>query len=340
MAQAAPEWIWDAAHNDYYYVQTDSYGRHTYIFSRQQAAAAAASQVPAPSSSNQLSGNHGYGHNRRDSATQHNPLQPQYIEDGNPRQLLPFIRGTPQNGAYEPLDESFRMRTGAEARQFFKPGKVLSMLHTQAASRDVPDSNSCITYISFGERAFSQIRRFIVVEARSGFVYACPISTYSKRGTTKPGCNPYEHAIAYFRGTRPTLVMGETALPKDPIAIVPADPNEVMHPASRVQFGKVYPIECNVKVKDIGDVAPEDMARFLLYYREENRPDQSDPQPSDTYLSPTSPSTYSASQHQASSPTTQYYSAPLQNYSTYQGQGYPNDQAHNGHYGHLGYPYQ
>lgn len=68
------------------------------------------------------------------------------------------------------------------------------------------------------------------------------------------------------------LLPGEY-LVKDPIAITPADPTLTMQPASRLQFGKVYPIEMNVKVKDIGDVVPVDLSKLATYYAEErNRP--------------------------------------------------------------------
>jgi hypothetical protein len=47
------------------------------------------------------------------------------------------------------------------------------MLHVQAASENTlaPISDN-ITVIKYGERAFSQIRRFVIVEVRRGFVYA------------------------------------------------------------------------------------------------------------------------------------------------------------------------
>jgi hypothetical protein len=47
------------------------------------------------------------------------------------------------------------------------------MLHIQAASADElrPLSDN-ITLVKYGEKAFSQIRRFIVAEKKRGFVYA------------------------------------------------------------------------------------------------------------------------------------------------------------------------
>ena len=57
---------------------------------------------------------------------------------------------------------------------------------------------------------------------------------------------------------------------KDPIEIVPADRNATMDPASRLRFGKTFPVEWNVKVKEIGRVASHDMAKMIRYWQQED----------------------------------------------------------------------
>lgn len=47
------------------------------------------------------------------------------------------------------------------------------MLHIQAASaNDLAPISDNITVVKYGEKAFSQIRRFVIVDSRRGFVYA------------------------------------------------------------------------------------------------------------------------------------------------------------------------
>jgi hypothetical protein len=46
------------------------------------------------------------------------------------------------------------------------------MLHIQAASRHALQESDSVTVVKYGEHAFSQIRRFVVVNVRRGFVYA------------------------------------------------------------------------------------------------------------------------------------------------------------------------
>ena len=59
----------------------------------------------------------------------------------------------------------------------------------------------------------------------------------------------------------------------EPIAIEPADTTLIMHAASRLRFSKTYPIEWNVKVKDIGRVIPEDMSKLISYWKAQNGSD-------------------------------------------------------------------
>ncbi|KAI4673437.1 uncharacterized protein J4E84_011079 [Alternaria hordeiaustralica] len=100
------------------------------------------------------------------------------------------------------------------------------------------------------------------------------IGTYPGRGTLKDGCNPAEHTIVYFSGTDPAscYIPGEyeRGMTKEPIEVVPAEPNEKIRRESRIRFGKVYPIEMNVKVKDIGRVREDQISALISYWAQEN----------------------------------------------------------------------
>ena len=61
----------------------------------------------------------------------------------------------------------------------------------------------------------------------------------------------------------------EAGMTKEPIEIIPADSSVVISPYSRLRLGKTYPIEWNVKVKDIGQVHPEHVSKLLMYWRNE-----------------------------------------------------------------------
>ncbi|KAF2996447.1 hypothetical protein E8E13_003810 [Curvularia kusanoi] len=212
---------------------------------------------------------------RPDSVVEPDPPAPVPQET---RAVLPnFIAGTPETGWYDRLDPSYRMRTGAEARQFFKKGRVFAMLYSEPAGETArfDPHNDAYTTVRFGEAVFTQIRRFVIVSVRRGFVYACAIATYGGQGTRKHGCNPAEHAVICNTGVDPrTCLLPGESLPKEGIQVDPpeqADSNSYLSTKSRLRFGKAYTIEWNVKVKDIGTVAARDMARLLQYYQDEDR---------------------------------------------------------------------
>jgi hypothetical protein len=156
------------------------------------------------------------------------------------------------------------------------------MLYSDAMGNtsDTGLDDDAYSAIRFGEVVYSTIRRFVVVGVRQGFVYAwwvariplekdsddtiSPISTYSNRGTLKPGCDPSAHAIIYFSGIDPQscYLQGEVGMTTEPVEVVPADSSLVMKPKSRIRFSKTIPVEMNVKVKDIGRVHSDHMSNL------------------------------------------------------------------------------
>ncbi|KAJ4395257.1 hypothetical protein N0V91_010959 [Didymella pomorum] len=146
------------------------------------------------------------------------------------------------------------------------------MLYTEPAGAQSQINDEAYSFVRYQEVVYSQIRRFIVVEVKRGFVYACAISTYKNRGTNKPGCVPSEHAIAYFTGTDPAYCYFqgefENGMNKEAIEVEPAQDAGEMKSESRIRFSKTYPVEMNLKVKDIGRVSHYSLSRLLAYWQE------------------------------------------------------------------------
>lgn len=71
-------------------------------------------------------------------------------------------------------DVGYWMRSGSDARKFFVEGKVFSMLYIENASETCQpkDDDEAYTVVRFNERAYSTIRRFVVVDVKKGFVKA------------------------------------------------------------------------------------------------------------------------------------------------------------------------
>jgi hypothetical protein len=87
-----------------------------------------------------------------------------------------------------------------------------------------------------------------------------PIQTYTGRGAAKPGLIMSDHGIIHTSPDPPNQLPGEQ-LTKYSIRVERSGAEE-LSPASRVNYGKAYAVEHNVKVLDIGIVFPDH--RYLL----------------------------------------------------------------------------
>ena len=95
-----------------------------------------------------------------------------------------------------------------------------------------------------------------------------PITTYSGRGVAKPGLTPEairHHTIIHMIGTPAARKASELGMTKSPIAVDPSTPREKLDQMSRLNFGKIYTVEHNVKVKSVGTVTKESMPNFEAY---------------------------------------------------------------------------
>ena len=79
-----------------------------------------------------------------------------------------------------------------------------------------------------------------------------PVQTYKGRGATKPGLVMHDHGVIHTTISAPNLMPGEN-LTKYSIRVEPSG-SEALEPQSRVNYGKAYAVEHNVKVLDIGMV--------------------------------------------------------------------------------------
>ena len=96
------------------------------------------------------------------------------------------------------------------------------------------------------------------------------ISTHGARGTVGKMMNQKEHGIIFTGGEAPQKLPGEKKLNKDPIEVIPVDSTQALDPLSRINYAKPYPIEHNVKVREVGKVAQRQVRKLLAYYQTES----------------------------------------------------------------------
>ncbi|OAG16551.1 hypothetical protein CC77DRAFT_382152 [Alternaria alternata] len=129
------------------------------------------------------------------------------------------------------------------------------MLWTEPVGQANPGKTRNSTHFStvlYGQTAFSEIRRFVVVRNKGDFSQCIPIQTYKGQGATKQGLIVDDHGVIHTTASAPDLLPGEK-LTKYSVQVQPYK-DERLEPESRVNYGKAYAVEHNVKVLEVGMV--------------------------------------------------------------------------------------
>ena len=172
----------------------------------------------------------------------------------------------------EELDHRYQKRT--DAKRFFAIGRVFAMLFHEGAG-DVKGGHlsQAVPFRKYNQEVYSHIRRMVVVRERHGYCWCIPINTYNYQGVAKKGLSAQDrkaHCVIYMDNTNPTIDIREKGLiTKKSIAVTAAHPDQKLHQMSRLNFGKVYSVEWNVKVMNVGKVNADSMPAFASYWRNE-----------------------------------------------------------------------
>jgi hypothetical protein len=190
--------------------------------------------------------------------------------------IAPDIQGDGER--QETLDERYYVRS--DGQKFFVLGRVFAMLwHESAGAPPKGPQLSNKEHFSpyrtgrYREPIHSHILRMVVVRERHGYCWCIPINTYSGRGLLKPGFHREDwksHAIIYMDNTRPwASVEEESLMSKKPIAVRAASSDQKLNKMSRLNFGRPYSVQWNVKVMNVGKITQDSMPRFESYWRNE-----------------------------------------------------------------------
>lgn len=168
----------------------------------------------------------------------------------------PAIQGKPPNFREAIPYPRYQKRPRPE--KFFVPGKVFEILWCEPAGE--PGSATSTNVTTDGSSVFFKFRRFIVIRHGHTSCTAIPISTYGGKGTGKRGIVKSEHAIVYTGRLPPRPLPsevpshGELPMREKAIRIIPDVRASSLDPLSRLNYGKVFTIEHNLKVASFGVV--------------------------------------------------------------------------------------
>ncbi|KAH8774002.1 hypothetical protein BGZ57DRAFT_824038 [Hyaloscypha finlandica] len=187
------------------------------------------------------------------------------------------IKREPGRGDVEVLDSRYRAVERKNSTWFWKVGRVFQMLWTEPIGhklRGDTRENSHISTIWLRDKAFCEIRQFVIVAEGHGVVTCLAIHTYSGQATLKAHLpDPQNHAIIYTSKKCPPEVQktDEDGTPvfeqlsKDPIRVVSEsnDTEGQLSPLSRINYTKLYVVENHIRVLNIGIVHEMSMASLI-----------------------------------------------------------------------------
>jgi hypothetical protein len=144
-------------------------------------------------------------------------------------------------------------------RAFFKKGRVFMVPWPEPGGDFVKEAS--------GPQIILKIRRFVVIRPKATFCLCLPINTYEGQATTKPGVSAQDHAAVVPEGESPRYHANETELQKSAIHIkIENQSTGPVDHMARINFAKVYTVEYNVKVCNVGRIIPDSIWRMDEYF--------------------------------------------------------------------------
>ena len=128
--------------------------------------------------------------------------------------------------------------------------------------------------VSYRALNYNQLYLFFLIIRRALPIYeiytnrTSPVRDYRRQGATKIGVTVEDHAVIYTGDqfeSPPELLSGE-GITKQALRVI-TDGNEILDTCSRINFGKTYTVEHDVKVLSIGIIAPEHLYLLENYWK-------------------------------------------------------------------------
>jgi hypothetical protein len=171
-----------------------------------------------------------------------------------------FVKGT--GGHVEKLDPSYTTRRH-DYQKFFQVGRVFSTLWTDGSSPSHEDDSGFESEVFYLEKVHCKIRRFVVLWPGKRFFTCLPITSYAGQGVLKRSIRLNEHGFIYCQ-KEPKEVDQMSLMP---LKLLPSKTGGKLQEHSLVNYGRVYKVETNVKVRDNGVLDKDSKGILFHNYR-------------------------------------------------------------------------
>jgi hypothetical protein len=165
-------------------------------------------------------------------------------------------------------------RVVEKPKRFFSVGRIFKTVWFEPGGHRAPIGRGNMEYTQdcpafYTEKPFAKFRWFVVVRKRLHHSLCFSITTFGRRGATKASRGRSKDFVVLFSaGVDPPKAYPEENIVRDPIALIIEDNEQFISPTARLDCGRIYTVEDNLKVMKIGRVHPDYLPRMDEYFAE------------------------------------------------------------------------
>ncbi|KAK4248700.1 hypothetical protein C7999DRAFT_30813 [Corynascus novoguineensis] len=160
-------------------------------------------------------------------------------------------------------------------KRFFQPGRVFAAEWFEPATADIleqqPPPKGLVTKYEgiHGGKPVAKYRWFVVVRRRLHHSLCFRVATYGGKGASKLARGRAADFVVLYRANiEPAAPYPDEEISRPPIAIIIETPGQYISPIARLDCGRIYTVEDNLKVAKIGRVHPSHLSSLDDYYKE------------------------------------------------------------------------
>jgi len=163
----------------------------------------------------------------------------------------------------------------AKPKRFFAIGRIFKTVwfepgpqeDSTTANPDVDWSAACPAFHE--QKPFAKFRWFVVVRKRLHHSLCFAITTFGGRGAMKPSRGrAKDFVVLYPASIEPPEPEPEEQIERDPLGMIIEEGQQYLSPAARVDCGRIYTVEDNLRVMKIGRIHPESLQNLEKYFQE------------------------------------------------------------------------
>ncbi|KAK4188983.1 hypothetical protein QBC35DRAFT_381311 [Podospora australis] len=171
------------------------------------------------------------------------------------------------------LDDRFQVV--AKPKRFFSVGRIFKVVWFEPRGQDTPVRRSgsgpdwaseCPAF--YGEQAVAKFRWFVIARRRLHHSLCFSITTYSKAAPNKTRGRDMDYVVLHSSAVEPAAPYPEENIKRDPIAVIIEDGETFISPIARLDCGRIYTVEDNLRIMKVGRVHPASLELLDQCYRD------------------------------------------------------------------------